>query len=264
VSLRAAEPWAWAYVMNFFVGMTSVHTYIDHFWSLAVEEHFYLVWPLVVWAFRRRLDGLLATCVVVVVLSRGARFACELGGMNEFATSWFTPFRLDALCFGAGIAVCMRRPGGPSLLARAVPLLALIGAALFVAQAALRYLPAQPSALAQPADSFGLVLMFGALVIRATQGSGRLLQGLLLNRPMLLLGKYSYGVYVFHALIARYLWIRQPDTWLAARIGSPVAAFLLQAAIATAVSIGVAVLSYELYERRFLALKERFSPHVAP
>jgi peptidoglycan/LPS O-acetylase OafA/YrhL len=265
VALRQAEPWAWLYVMNFFVGINHVHTYIDHFWSLAVEEHFYLVWPLLVWALRHRLNALLLTSVVIAVASRSARIVAELNGINEFAASWFTPFRLDALCFGAAIAVMARRPEGVRSLIRWLPALVAIGGVVFASALALRYLGSDPPSIIEPADSVGLVLLFGALIIASiAPNRGRLLTGLVTNRPMRMLGKYSYGIYVFHAPIARYLWIRQPDAWLAERIGSPLLALLLQAVVASAVSIGIAVMSYELYERRFLALKARFAPHSSP
>src|SRR6185295_14381767 len=81
-SLRLAEPWAWLYGMNFFLGLHSVHTYIDHFWSLAVEEHFYLVWPIAVWALRRRRNGLLALALLVAAASRLARLLASLLGVN--------------------------------------------------------------------------------------------------------------------------------------------------------------------------------------
>src|SRR5262245_35087776 len=54
---REQQGWLWTYTTNFYVAYTSSWrslTYVTHFWSLASEEHFYLVWPLVVFALRRK------------------------------------------------------------------------------------------------------------------------------------------------------------------------------------------------------------------
>src|SRR6185295_3788466 len=58
------QAWLWSYASNLYVslkGTWAALPYVSHFWSLAVEEHFYLVWPIVVLAFAKRT--LLAICV---------------------------------------------------------------------------------------------------------------------------------------------------------------------------------------------------------
>ena len=73
-TLRAHQAWAWLYGVNVFVALRGewALSYLDHFWSLAVEEHFYFVWPFVVWALARRPRVLLAT-------SLGVAWAALLG-----------------------------------------------------------------------------------------------------------------------------------------------------------------------------------------
>ena len=52
---RMHQAWLWTYTANFFIAAKASWAlpYVSHFWSLAIEEHFYLVWPLVVFSFRR-------------------------------------------------------------------------------------------------------------------------------------------------------------------------------------------------------------------
>ena len=56
--LHDRQLWLWAYVSNFAQSVRGVEWHMaGHFWSLAVEEHFYLVWPAVIWLIRRPLAG---------------------------------------------------------------------------------------------------------------------------------------------------------------------------------------------------------------
>ena len=77
--LRAHQAWAWLYAVNVYLSIQSdwALAYLDHFWSLAVEEHFYFVWPLRglgCWARRPRiLHGAqpASGCAGAVLLGRG-------------------------------------------------------------------------------------------------------------------------------------------------------------------------------------------------
>ena len=95
--------WYFPYLQN--VGMTFWPGQVGepgHFWSLGVEEHFYLFWPcLVLLCAERHLPKIL-----LVIIAAGAGFRMMLipfvGETNIF---WFSPCRLDALALGALLAV---------------------------------------------------------------------------------------------------------------------------------------------------------------
>src|SRR5207245_1787257 len=99
------QVWAWTYTQN--VAMTFIPTpsvslwhWTPHFWSLAVEEHFYLVWPfLVKFSDRRRLPAILLGTIPFAILSR-----CILVWMGYGAES-LTPCRVDGLGLGSFLAV---------------------------------------------------------------------------------------------------------------------------------------------------------------
>jgi len=76
---------------------------------------------------------------------------------------------------------------------------------------------------------------------------------------MCFFGKYSYGLYVYHGVVAYSLQEQRVLDALAARIGSSLVAMGVLALLGTALSVLVAVLSYELFEKHFLRLKTRFT-----
>src|SRR5207302_1765601 len=85
------------------------------------------------------------------------------------------------------------------------------------------------------------------------------LGSLLHSKPLLYLGKYSYGLYVLHRLLLLPLRSALPLGGLADFTGSPVLAVLCFEAIALIVSFGVACAVWHLYEARFLRLKRYFA-----
>jgi peptidoglycan/LPS O-acetylase OafA/YrhL len=81
---------------------------------------------------------------------------------------------------------------------------------------------------------------------------------------MVFLGTYSYGLYVYHHFISYYLVTNRTDLELAGWLGSHFAAVALQAALGMSASLGVAYLSYELFEKRFLRMKRLFATRKDP
>ena len=84
------------------------------------------------------------------------------------------------------------------------------------------------------------------------------------SRSMVFLGTYSYGLYVYHHFISYYLTANRTDLELAGWLGSHLAAVALQAALGVSASLGLAYLSYELYEKRFLRMKRLFETAEEP
>src|SRR5467141_1688790 len=67
------QAWVWPFGVNLFIALRGwwALPYISHFWSLAIEEHFYLLWPLVVFSFRR--ETLERICLGVIVAALALR-----------------------------------------------------------------------------------------------------------------------------------------------------------------------------------------------
>ena len=261
---RRHQGWLWTYTTNFYIALTSSWaslTYVSHFWSLAIEEHFYLVWPLVVFSFSRPV--LERICVGVILAGLALRLLLVAGGMSELSVSVLTPCRIDTLVVGGLLAILIRREGlGARLIDRAGSLLlALLGAVLAVSLFGVLtglWLPV----LHQLRGSL-YALLFGALTLASLGGSsgrgrfGRLFQGRVLG----FFGKYSYGLYVYHGLFTWYLLEVQAnerlDRWFG---GHHWLTLVARVVLGVGVSLVVAVLSYELMEKKFLGLKRYFEP----
>lgn len=257
--VRRQQAWLWLYGINFLQARDADWLpYVSHFWSLAVEEHFYLVWPLAVWFLTPR--RLLALCAGLVVFSTIARVLLVWGGVNDIAVHVLTFTRLDGLGTGAFLAVYAREHTEPLVpLRRAGRRLAAGGAAGVVALVALSTLMGAPAPAVLTVRRTFFVLLLAALIPLGLSGGTRsALRAALSGRVLRFFGKYSYGLYVFHAIIADYM-LRHDTLAVLTRFAPDVAAaVLVQATIGTTLSVAIAVASYEWYERRFLALKERF------
>ena len=96
-------------------------------WSLAVEEQFYLVWPLLIAVLPRR--AVAWTCLGVVVGSPAIRLAAERAGLSPVAVYFCTPCRLDGLMVGALVAIAFRSPWAWARVERLAPVLAVAAAA---------------------------------------------------------------------------------------------------------------------------------------
>jgi peptidoglycan/LPS O-acetylase OafA/YrhL len=216
-----------------------------HFWSLAVEEQFYLLWPLCVRFIPvRRLK---AVCISGVLLALAVRIVLVLWKVNEafIYKALFT--RMDTLLIGALCAVAIREPklllrlqrfAGKSAIALGC---VAFGIAVFLHQGR-SYMPTAGYTL--------LALTFGCFILWAYAhcNSGASLPRFLRSKALVQIGKYSYGMYIFHVPLVYLLHHAvQPHFWVAIPLILPL-------------SFAIAKLSYDLFESRFLRLKDRFRP----
>lgn len=251
-------------VQNWFGG--PMHLYIGHFWSLCVEEQFYLVWPLVVYQVRRR-ETLLKICMAVILLMPVLRWLlsttlpASLLHMELLYRS--LPTRLDALLIGGAIALSLR--GSQQTLLRRMrrPLLgvsALLFLVLYVVSTKVLLLPLEGSASSWIAiTGFTLIDLFAAALILESIHPGSFLGRILSVRPLQALGTISYGFYVYHDLFHDFY------AYVAMRYFRQYA-YPVTMAIAFSSTLVIATLSYRLLERPLLKLKDRFTGqvHTAP
>ncbi len=255
--------WYWGYLGNWAFPARQVIPALSHFWSLAVEEQFYLAWPLVVLAARGRKLALAAGALVLA--GPLLRWAIVDAGWPVGSAYRVTPGRVDTLALGALLAVAARSARGRALLRRGWRAAALLGAAGFVALG----LPHGFDMHARPLEIWShslLALAFGGLLAGAvvTEGTGHPLRRLLGARPLAVLGRLSYGIYVLHYLVhVGALGALRTRPWGLALLGSR-AGYALYAAAALGATLLAAWASFHLVERRFLALKDRLAPRRTP
>jgi peptidoglycan/LPS O-acetylase OafA/YrhL len=262
------QAWAWLYGVNIYLAMHEEwsFSYLNHFWSLAVEEHFYVFWPLVVFLLARRPRALIAVCLAISLSAMLARVVGVLMGLGWWITVVLTPFKLDGLALGAFLAVKARQPGGLEWLARTLPRVVAVAGVLLavtfvwtllVSREELEVVGSIRSALFQ-------MLLACLLVWTLIAPEESLTSRFFCSRSMVFLGTYSYGLYVYHHFISYYLVLNRTELELAQWLGSHGAAVALQAVLGASASLAVAYLSYELFEKRFLRLKRLFeTPKVS-
>lgn len=256
------QAWAWLYGINIYIGMQGdwSFSYLNHFWSLCVEEHFYFVWPLVVMFLARRPRVLIAVCLAISLCAMAARPIGLFMGLSWWTTVVLTPFKLDGLALGAFLAVMVRQPGGWAWLTGGLPRIAAVAGGLlamtfvwtaFVSRNELELVGAIRGGLYQ-------TLLACLLVYVLAAAKDTMTSRFFCSRSMVLLGTYSYGLYVYHHFISYYLIANNTEMELAARLGSHWLAVALQASLGILASLVLAYLSYEFFEKRFLNLKHLF------
>jgi peptidoglycan/LPS O-acetylase OafA/YrhL len=241
--------WLWFYGTNLVQAASGSWSFgcLNHFWSLAVEEHFYLVWPFVIAATSRRTA--IKICFGVILVAAVSRVAWLAAGGNGIAAEVCTLFRLDALAMGALLALLAREPGG-LLKLRPWALLGLVafGAALLVPAFLNRRLLSVPVTI--------IAAFFACLIIVAvTSPRSSFMQRACSGKFLGLFGKYSYGMYVFQCplllLAAPFVSVEALNT----ACGNVVLARLLYVALMTSATTLLAMASWHLIEKHFVALK---------
>lgn len=236
--------------MNFFV-LAHRSNMILPFWSLAVEEQFYLLWPLIVFAlserrvFRVAVAGILFTPLLRVL-------ATPL--ISTYAPVYFlTPFRADLLCAGAALAFLWRNHRRRvEDFGRRFSFLGVLAA--FGCMAAVQISP-HLRIVSNTRASNGLVyslsvLGSASLLLWALVGRGRLYRTLMLA-PLRYIGQVSYTVYLIHliffGLVSGYTSHR-------------IVIFVLGSAL----SIAFAALSWKFMERPAIRQGARLAPGSPP
>jgi len=256
VTLREHQAWAWLYGVNFYDAKQGAWSlpYLDHFWSLAVEEHFYFVWPAIVWLLPPR--ALLRTSGAIVLAAFLAHVACRLAGVNLIAQYVLTPLRLDALVLGGFLAVLARQPGGMAVIERRLKLAAAVAAVVLLGTFAFNQLDPRGYFFLRPLRNMMIIGLLATLLVGALTTQAATPMGRLFRAPSLrFLGKYSYGLYVFHHFFSYWLTQHDADCALFAWVGNHTLAILVRAVVGSAASTAIALASYHLFEKRALALK---------
>jgi peptidoglycan/LPS O-acetylase OafA/YrhL len=245
---RETLAWTTTYTVNFDVFLRQQwNGSISHFWSLAVEEQFYLVWPLLVLCVPAA--RLKAVVLVFIALAVAFRLGSALLLSDDQFIGVLPIAALDALGGGALLAVLGRSTEGAKGLARRC---LLIGAPCFFAFTTAVALGHSNQIVAQ-LQHLSSLLVYVWLIHGASVGFSGVVGGVLCHPVLVSLGTVSYGLYVLHNLA----WI--PWNAIARRVsfnalvGGP-----LEIVGLTALTVGGAYLSWFAFERPINSLKRYF------
>lgn len=261
-----SQLFAWFYVLNWhrvFRPGVALPLYIVHFWSLAVEEQFYLGWPLVVRLLTRR--RLTALCLVLVAGSFALRLWLTSRGAVGSAFG-LTFCRMDSLAIGGLIALAIRNDRYWSLarrLALPIMLAAAAGILLIVARTG-RVTFTTPAMTSYGVSLLGL--LFGGLLVTALNAApGSALHRVASAPTLRFFGKYSYCMYVCHQPLILVLAPLGLNVGHLSRVlGNMVVAVVVMNGVALLLTVLVSLISWNLFEKHFLKLKDRFPVGPAP
>jgi peptidoglycan/LPS O-acetylase OafA/YrhL len=267
---RSDYAWQWhaLFVQNLVLPSSVGPWPLGATWSLAIEEQFYVVWPLLILSLRA--NALKAFLLVVIATVPALRLALLLLGTAPLTIYITTLGRIDALAMGALIAAWIQPKGAPSdALARwgrwASVLLLPVSVAIVVfilrgrGVIGSRNPVSTPEAFAM-ASVFSLVALgFAGLLVAALSGGAGSLHRVLVFRPLRFVGEISYGLYLLHGVLYGWSLMYVRPAILQLLDGRRVAASVANLIVFSAVLLAVTYASWRWFERPFLRLKRHFA-----
>lgn len=240
-----------------YLGAGHVSAYTGHFWSLAVEEQFYLVWPLAIFLLRTR-RRIIAAALLVAAIAPALRTFFLLSGFGHWLIYTFTLCRMDSLLIGAALSVAMRGPVRKLLLRWApISLCIFLGGTLLISFFLHSWDLSEETNGFLDSVGYSLLAIGFAALIATVQRPHSFLNAVFRIRVLRWFGKYSYGIYVLHLIIFGMIGLG-PRHWLDDRFHSKALGVVLGAVPALLITLALAWLSYNFYESRFLRLKKYF------
>jgi peptidoglycan/LPS O-acetylase OafA/YrhL len=233
---------------------------LGHFWTLCVEEQFYLLWPWIVFTVRdrRKLIAICVACIVLVPLARVFAMAHLPEALIDGGVVLHsTPFRFDTLLVGALIALIYRSVHRERMqrAAQAILVFALLSA-LFAGLYWFHFRTSNVNLVVRHTWLFSVIALFaGALMLR-TMIPGTIPYRIFNLRWLRLIGTVSYGAYVFHDI---------PHDQYYRLVGHFFhhGAREITAVFGVVMTLALAFFSYHFFESPILRLKERFTSRNA-
>lgn len=219
-----------------------------HFWSLAVEEQFYLVWPWLVLKIPARHQWKLPVAAVLCTIVFKGALAYTVGG---HPAGGLLPFAcLDSLGLGALLAVFGHDPRLIPYRERFMKVSLALGSIILLGQTVI-FVSNHGYRILITTYYLGISLIFVWLVGKAADGK---LWKIIEARPLLYTGKISYGLYLWHNFMPGLaLWL----------LGSAARGWVMSV-VSTILTFAIAATSWKLLEAPMNSLKDRIGATVRP
>ena len=236
----------WTYTSNYLVLQKGFFKPLGHFWSLAIEEQFYLCWPIIIWLFKPM--QLLVISLLLIVTGILLRYSSS----NVYIIYGSTPAHIDGLMVGGMLAVVIRHYR--EMLFRYIDALCGMTTLLllvYVSGYVFYWGINGDGRFMRLPFTFTLVsVFFGSVLIMSLKHDWMRKK---LSAPLLLFfGKYAYGMYIFNSIFFHISnWAGADRLPVQQKQFVYLGVFLL--------TVVVSYLSYELFEIRFLRLREKFA-----
>ena len=233
------QNWAWVFTgtVNWLIAWNDQWPLaISHLWSICVQEQFYLFWPLFILLVPRK--WMLSAIVAVAFAGVAFRIGCVIFSVPIIAR-WVLPFgSLDSLAAGAVLGWC----GGRLRASRGGWVLAWLCLSMLTVAAVLRNSDPTKlkSVLVEPLEAGAFVI----LVARTATGFDGNIARFLSNAGLVFAGRISYGLYIYHILVAMVF-----NRWLPSQMRFLIRIPSLRLVVFGIVTLFVAALSWRLLEQ---------------
>jgi len=250
----------WTYFSNWYGPFHQGPDPVSHFWSLALEEQFYFLWPFVI--HRRSAGWVMRLCLAIAAASLLLRVVMLLAGTPAQAIYQFLVTRMDALALGGAAAAAFRVPSAASWtldhrrFLLGASLLSLVGGAVLSRGYNFTHPVTLSLGFTFLAVGFALLVAAGvAADLLGAAGWPAALRWSFLRR----VAKYSYAMYVLSVPL-HFLVGKPVLSALGLAAGNSILVDLAYIIVGTALSFLAAAASFHLLEVHFLNLKDRFAP----
>ena len=242
--------WHLTYTSNFYY---SLHPWDinSHFWTLAIEFQFYLFWPLLIFLFpQKHLEKLIVSTIIIAPIFR--ILCVAMGLSDEIRMQLLIPGSLDSLGLGALLAFYNYNPHRAKTKKILCNWGFWLGGTLSFAIALTRP-HIDPGLRLAIADSIN-ALFFVWIVERAARGFGGIVGMVLEFKPLVYLGKISYGIYIYHSFVAAVI---VPNSLSYLGFSYP-KSIEIRFVLNTITAVMVAMLSWQYIEQPINNLKRHF------
>ena len=223
--------------------------HLIHLWSLAIEEQFYLVWPLFLYTFynSKYFKNILWGIIIGVLVFRNILYYFN----NQPLYYFHTLCRIDAMVCGALIFFVSTSKKQTAL----IKWLGIAAALVIIAGVLFLRTPWPTAAFNTTIGYTAFAFLFASVLCYTINSPGSMTATLLRNPVLRFIGKISYGLYIFHYLVLKSC---RKETGIILRQLFHGSIKYLPEIICLLFSFTLSVVSYYCYESYFLKLKNRF------
>lgn len=254
--LREHQLYYWFYIPNILFSLHPEKIHFFHLWSLAVEEQYYIIWPVIVFFFNPK--SLIKLLLIVIPLSFFLRCFFVFKGYNQFFIWSFTPIRLEAIAIGSLVAIIYVHKASfvHKVLVHINNLIIIFSTIIILALLYNKGLYWNTPSV-QTLGILFIDIFFGLLVLKIISMPD--FKESFFKSLFQTFGKYCYAIYMLHEVFLH----RIADKVKLLDIGfgtyDSYIKIVIILIITSVFSCGVAFVSWNVYEKHFLKLKQYFN-----
>jgi peptidoglycan/LPS O-acetylase OafA/YrhL len=248
--------WLWTYLQNwlYIFKPTSSSDVLHHLWSLAVEEQFYLLWPIAI-ILLKKPKYLLVLISMILLAVIATRFIIWTYAIKDFSYyNLYTFSRIDGICIGCMIALLQKINVNILKNTTWIIVLGLSGINFLFYFFNKDYQFSFPYLAIVGYTTFAVI--FGLLVHETVSKETKIINFIFGLSPLRFFGRISYGLYVYHWPIYFFL---NPylKNWAAGKLNI-IKPEIASSIITFTIAIILSVLSQKYFESIFIRLKKKF------